>query len=300
MRAKAIRTEVRVAVPAIAALFLLLYVLQVRIDAITRSLPQQREELVLRSGRMLKKMSLGYDALLADLYWTRTVQYYGLKLLKDDPNFELLSPLLDLTTELDPQLIVAYKFGAVFLSEHPPAGAGRPDLAEQLIRRGIAANPDQWRFWADLGFVYYWYEKDYASATDAYMQGSRQPQSPIWMKAMAASISAQGGSYRTSYFLWSEIYQSTQDPTIRKNALKNLWTLRAEEDAQHLQEIGKEFFARFHRYPSSSRELVGARMLHGVPVDPAGYPYVFAPDGSVWLNPSSTVTSGKIQIIPKR
>lgn len=292
------RPEVRVAVPAMAALFLLLFTLQVRIDAMTRNFPQQKEELLLRSARMLKKMSLGYDALLADLYWTRTVQYYGLKRLNDDSNFELLSPLLDLTTELDPQLVVAYKFGTVFLSEHPPAGAGRPDLAVQLTRRGIAANPEEWRFWADLGFVYYWYEKDYANAADAYLQGSRQPLAPIWMKAMAASISAQGGSYRVSYFLWSEVYQSTQDAEIRKNALKHLQTLRAEEDAQHLAEIGKEFFARFHRYPAFSRDLVSAGLLPAVPVDPAGYPYVFTPDGSVRLNPSSPITSEKISSPP--
>jgi len=293
------RMEVRVAVPAIAALFLLLYTLQVRIDAINRNHPQQREELLLRSAPMLKKMSLGYDALLADLYWTRTVQYYGFKRLNHDANFELLSPLLDLTTELDPQLVVAYKFGAVFLSEHPPAGAGRPDLAVQLTRRGIAANPEEWRFWADLGFVYYWYAKDYVSAADAYLQGSRQPLAPVWMKAMAAAISAQGGSYRTSYFLWSEIYQSTQDAEIRKNALRQLQTLRAEEDAQYLEEIGKEFFARFHRYPAASRELVSAGLLPAVPVDPAGYPYVFTADGGVQLNPSSPITSEKISSPPK-
>ena len=73
-------------------------------------------------------MSLGYDALLADIYWTRAVQYYGAKLPTSDRDFHLLWPLLDVATTLDPHLIAAYHFGSIFLSEKQ-GGAGRPDLA---------------------------------------------------------------------------------------------------------------------------------------------------------------------------
>ncbi len=88
-------------------------------------------------------MSLGYDSLLADLYWTRAVQYYGSRAGFADAKFGLLWPLLDIATTLDPKLIVAYRFGAIFLSEPPPAGAGRTDLAIELVKRGIAENPDE-------------------------------------------------------------------------------------------------------------------------------------------------------------
>ena len=56
-------------------------------------------------------------------------------------NLDLLWPLLDVTTTLDPHLLVAYRFGSMFLSDAPPRGAGRPDLGMQLIQRGIQANP---------------------------------------------------------------------------------------------------------------------------------------------------------------
>src|SRR5690348_1677127 len=128
-----------------------------------------------RSGATLRRFSFGYEGLLADLYWTRTVQYFGRERLAGRSRFDLLGRLLRTTVTLDPQLVIAYRFGAIFLAEKPPAGAGQPEEALALIRRGIAANPEYWRFWQDLGFVYYWDLKDYKRAALAFEAGSRQP-----------------------------------------------------------------------------------------------------------------------------
>ena len=57
-------------------------------------------------GPMLKAISLEYAPLMADLYWTRVVQYYGVQARPPRwENFELLWPLLDVTTTLDPHLL---------------------------------------------------------------------------------------------------------------------------------------------------------------------------------------------------
>ena len=55
-----------------------------------------------------------------------------------DADYALLYPLLDITTTLDPLFNIAYRFGAIFLAEAYPAGAGRPDLAIALLEKGIA------------------------------------------------------------------------------------------------------------------------------------------------------------------
>src|SRR5580658_8031191 len=143
------------ALVAVPVLFAAIGFLQVRIEAETQTPARQKEELLLRSGAMLKRVSLGYDSLLGDVYWTRTVQYYGSRIGKPGEKFELLWPLLDITTTLDPRLVVAYRFGAIFLSEPAPTGADQPDLAVELARRGVAANPDSWELSSDLGFLYY-------------------------------------------------------------------------------------------------------------------------------------------------
>ena len=124
--------------------------LQRGIDAQIASLHQEQDELVLRSGPVLKLMSLEYAPLLADLYWTRTVQYYGSKNTRTEHQLELLWPLLDITTTLDPNLIPAYRFGSTFLAEPAPRGAGMPEQAVEFLNREfgrIRITGDSTRIW---------------------------------------------------------------------------------------------------------------------------------------------------------
>ena len=121
--------------------------LQHSIDAQRAALSQERDDVLLRSGKLLKVMSLEYAPLLADIYWTRVVQYYGNKHVRQDANLELLWPLLDITTTLDPNLIVAYRFGAAFLQRaahhaqhfHRNHGAAR-DKHPLLVAGGVRWN----------------------------------------------------------------------------------------------------------------------------------------------------------------
>ena len=294
------KLQTSLALIAVPVLLLAICPLQARIDAQTRALVPRQQELLLRSPKLLKELSFGFDSLLADIYWTRTVQYYGTKLAERDPNLDLLAPLLDLTTELDPRLIVAYKFGAVFLAEPEPVGAGRPDLAAGLVERGIAANPDEWSLWATLGFNYYWYEKDYRKAADAYLEGGKQRGAQDWMRGMAAKILEEGGSAENSRFLWTQLYQSAQEPALRKNAYEHLRALKAEEDVGHLAELAAEYKRRFGRNPASIRDMIAAGMLRGEPVDPAGFTYILGPDGKVLLNPLSPINSDILKPVIRR
>lgn len=296
MRFPGRKLQIVLAVVGTPLLLASLYPVQLSIDEKLQTVQKEKEELLLRSGRMLKNLSLGYDALLADIYWTRAVQYYGGKRRDRDPNFELLAPLLDLTTTLDPHLLIAYKFGAIFLAEKPPRGAGRPDLAAQLIKRGIGNNPRDWRLWHDLGFIYYKDMKDYQKASEAYLEGSKQPGARDWMKVMAAKIAAEGGSRQTSRFLWTEIYQNTRDKDIRRNAVEHLQGLKAEEDSEQIELLAAEFKKQHGRFPASWAELMNAGLLRGIPLDPAGYPYLLKPNGKVQLNPRSTVSSEILQM----
>src|SRR5579864_9089670 len=86
-----------------------------RVEAISGAQATLDEVLYLPSGKTIKKLSLGYSSLLADIYWTRAVQYFGAQHIGSAAHYELLAPLLDITTDLDPNLIVAYDTGSIFL-----------------------------------------------------------------------------------------------------------------------------------------------------------------------------------------
>ncbi len=266
--------------------------LQHRIDTQRESLSEERDDVLLRSAKLVKAMSLEYAPLLADIYWTRAVQYYGNKHVRGQANLELLWPLLDITTTLDSNLLISYRFGAMFLSQAAPSGAGRPDLAVQLIQRGIRENPDYWRLYEDLGFVYYFDLKDYQRAADAFLEGSKRPNAQLWMKVMAARVAGEGESYETSMFLWKDIYDSTADPSIKENAQMHLRLLKVKEDCKQLDALADEYAGRYGRRPARMSELVQAELVQagligGIPGDPLGFAYVFGEDGKAGLNLNS-------------
>jgi len=258
--------------------------LQHAIDAKSLSLTEERDHVLLRSGKLVKAMSLEYAPLLADIYWTRVVQFYGNKRMRGQANLELLWPLLDITTTLDPNLVVSYRFGAIFLSQAAPSGAGRPDLAVQLIQRGIQANPDYWRLYEDLGFVYYFDLKDYQKASEAFLEGSKKPGALVWMKIMAARIAAEGESYATSLFLWKDIYVSTTDPQVKANAQRHLELLQVKEDCRQLDALAEEYAKRYGKRPARVSDLAEAGLIRGIPRDPKGFAYVFGEDGKAELD----------------
>ncbi|MBI2815308.1 MAG: hypothetical protein HYX72_00050 [Acidobacteria bacterium] len=262
---------------------------QMRIDAEIAPYRNTSETLWIPSGKVLKRLSFGHEGLVADIYWTRAVQYYGGRRRDHKTDFSLLGPLLEITTDLDPHLMIAYKFGALFLSEAPPEGADQPEAAVRLIKKGIQANPDDWRMWHDLGFIYYWNLKDYSAAAAAYLEGSKNPKVHPWMKVMAATISQKGGNRETSRFLWTEVYQSTTDPSIRENALQHLNGLKALDDMEEIEKRVAAFHDQTGRWPQTLRELVTHGLLRGIPSDPEGFPYELGPDRKIKLHPKSKV-----------
>jgi tetratricopeptide (TPR) repeat protein len=261
--------------------------LQRKISAERDAMHQEQDEVLVRSPKLMRLLTAEYSPLAADIYWTRAVQYYGGKRLGQDTNLESLWPLLDLATTLDPNLIPAYRFGATFLSEPEPRGAGRPDLAVKLLERGLQGNPKVWRLNQDLGNVYYLELKDYAKAGQAYLEGSKKAGAAPWMRVMAARFLEKGESRETSAMLWSEVYESSTDESLKENARINLQLLRADEDIDHLSEIAGQFAKRFGRPPHGMREIIQAGLIGGEPLDPAGYPYAIGTDGKARISQKS-------------
>ncbi len=239
------------------------------------------EVLFLSSPKVIKRASLGYDGLMACIYWTRAVQYFGYRHHYDAASYNLLAPLLQITTQLDPHLLVAYEFGSSFLAPKPPDGAGQPESAIELMDYGIQNNPNDWHLYYDLGFLYYMELKDYKNAAETFERGSHVPNAHPFLRIFAAQMAQHAGEYETARMLWSATYQNTQDKLIRGNAIEHLRALRVDEDVEHLQEAVTRFGERTGRLPTSMAELVAAEGLAGTPVDPDGHPYKLTPEGRV-------------------
>jgi tetratricopeptide (TPR) repeat protein len=266
------------------------YGTQLAIDQRAGLFRATEETLYLPSGKLLKTLSLGHGGLLADVYWMRAVQYYGGKRLREEKRFDLLEPLIHITTTLDPQLIHAYRFGSIFLSENSPVGAGHPSEAIQLLQKGIEHNPNEWQLYRDMGFVYYWYLQDFKKAAECFLEGSKNPKSAKWMKTFAAEVLAKGGSRESARFLWQGFYESSENEQMKRNAQENLIRLRALDEMDALQELITKVESRLGKKIRSLDELVRLRLLIHHPNDPKGFPYVYHPDTcEISLSPDSSV-----------
>jgi len=246
-----------------------------------RTRTRLQEVLYISSPKVLRRLSLGYDGLLADIYWTRAVQYFGGKHFIGARNYDLLAPLLEITTGLDPHLTVAYEFGANFLAPQPPEGAGMPQRAIQLAEYGIRNNPDDWRLYYSLGFICYMELHDYPRAASAFARGAEVPGAHPFLRIMAAQMAEHGGDLRMAQMLWVTTYQSAQDQNVRANAVAHLRALQVDADVTNLEHLVAVYHQNTGHLPSSFADLQAAGLLNAIPIDPLGQAYKLMPDGRI-------------------
>ena len=258
-----------------SSILLLRHIDEVRPPAIIDDAPY------ISSPKMVKRASLGFDGMMACIYWTRIVQYFGERHVNHALTYNELAPLLEITTTLDPHLFPAYEFGASFLAPAPPEGAGEPGRAIQLMEYGIRHNPDNWKLYYDLGFVYYTEIKNYEKASQAFAQGAEVPGANPLMKVLAAKMAGHAGDYATARLLWSSTYESSPDTLVRQNAIEHLRAIQVDEDVTRLQSAVTRFGERTGRLPANMQELAVAEDLPGIPVDPDGHPYKLTSRGLV-------------------
>jgi len=250
--------------------------------------PSIEEEELYLNATTVKRLSLGFNGLAADWYWMRSLQYVGGKIIKlpahvqldhlGQLNLKLLAPLLDATTTLDPQFMEPYQYAAVVL----------PDLnvqeAIRIVKKGITANPLEWRPYHHLGFIY-WQQRDFAKAEEAYEQGAKVPGAPEWMRAMTGRMASEGGSRNTAREIYQHLYEEATDNQVRNMARKRLLQVNSMDEQNELRRLLAADKSRTGRCPESWREIeVLLRALpvrvdsSGAPLDPGGTPYQLVND----------------------
>lgn len=238
------------------------------------------ETLYLSSGKTIKKLSVGLDALVGDIYWIRTVQYFGGKLLAAQGvatdtskiRMDLLAPLLNIVVTLDPHDVAPYRFGALFLPDR------YPNQAVALLKDGIENNPNAWRLYQDLGYIY-WHQGQYEEAAAVYDKGSTLPGARYWMHDLAGLMRIRGGTRDAARNIYIQ-YLDSDDKNIRVQAEKRLTQLDALDQMDFLNAVLAAYVRKFGSCPKDlsaiAREAASRRIkldpqYH--PVDPLGFPY---------------------------
>jgi tetratricopeptide (TPR) repeat protein len=257
------------------------------------------EERLYLSAKAARRLSLGFDGLMADWYWMRSLQYVGHKIMSVPANvpiddlgaldLRLLAPLLDTATTLDPQFIEAYEYAAVVLP------AVNVNEAIRITQKGIDANPQSWILYHHLGYIY-WQRGEFQKASELYGTGAMTPDAPSWMLAMKARMAAEGGSRATAREIYTRMFEGS-DGQVKEMARRRLMQLDSWDQRDVLRKLLTAYKTRSGHCLSSWNDVTGALQTlkanvndKGVPVDPAGFPYRLVKDGcDIDLDPKSEV-----------
>ena len=279
-------------IPYLALLLVpVLPIVQKRIDRRLGTFRVQHEALYLWSGEHVRRLTPGFENLMADVYWLRTVQYFGgQRAFAQDKRFDLLGPLVNITTALDPRLEIAYRYGATFLAEPWPMGAGKPEEAIALLRRGVAHNPGDWRLRQDLGLFYFFFLNDGVRASEVLQQGAQLPGAPPFLKTLAAQVLMKGGERQSAKMLWQQIYEQSEPGQLKDNAGLHLGQLQSLDAIDALNAASAEFARHAGRPPASLEELRRSGLTATPIVDAAGTPFEYnVSTGKASFSPRSPI-----------
>jgi hypothetical protein len=269
---------------------------QRHIDTFAQRFSERERPLFSEAPHRLKQLVPGFETLLADIYWLRTVQYYGSqRAFNPDPHYRNLRPLIDLTTTLDPRFELAYRYGAVFLSEALPIGAEKPEEGIEVLERGVRALPGSWRLRWDLGAHWFFFMKDARTAAAVLREAMHVPGAPYWLEALAARF-LEGDDRASAREIWRRQYESGEGG-MKENALYNLRVLDALDVRDAYNAAVQKFRESNGRPPGSLGELVRAGLVRNAePRDPTGVPFVYDPvAGRVKLNRASALWRSKYE-----
>jgi tetratricopeptide (TPR) repeat protein len=264
------------------------------------------EKFNLPSPEITKVASIGYDNFVADILWLQLIQYFGRTTDVDIILPELYSLINNIIT-LDPKFIDAYIFGAYALVDNKEF-----NKAVDILEKGSENNPDEWYLPYQLGFMYYIYLKNKATAAHYLDKASERKGAPVFLKKLAATLYTDAGSdidIKTQ--LWQSVYdkaKQTGDQVNLEKAYKKLAELKVEKDLDTLKNAIRKYQENEKAakgpdttvYPDSMPEskrqpeeknpevkasplppltelhnLVDAGLIDKVPVDPFNRPYFF-------------------------
>lgn len=231
-----------------------------------------------------------FKGLIADWYWVNSLQYMGNKLLNSEGDVNindmrslsprLLYPMLDTAATLDPRFVTIYSYGAAIL----PSIDG--NQAIKLLEKGIAANPENWRLYHNLGYIY-WQQKNYSKAAELYAEGSKKNGAPVFMRQMSASMLAQGGSREFAKQVYSQMFESAEDEQTKSFAELRFSQVQSLDERDAILKVLENFRQKNNRCASSWAEIFkDLRSIslpdknslnfdkNGTPIDPTAAPYL--------------------------
>jgi hypothetical protein len=236
-----------------------------RLDRSAQAAARSDEPVYLPRADYLRPMSLGWQNVLADAIWFRTISYFG-EHYRSDRTYPWLAQMCELVTDLDPRAEHVYRFAGFILPwEADQAEAGIPQR-----EKGPRHFPDARLLHYYAGFHHYFFRDDYAQALAHLRRAMQLPGVHPAVARLAAGLAAEQYGPETTLAFFSELERNVDSADLRHVLRNSMVEVRLAAALQRVEAAADAYRQRSGRWPATVDEIVQAGMLPALPVDPSG------------------------------
>ena len=228
-----------------------------------------------------KLSALGFEPVVADFYWVQGLHLVGGAGNDVSAYGETIGSLIELVTTLDPWVDHPYRFAAVWMT----GDLSLVRRANDLLKRGIAYHPDDWRDRFHLGYNRFFYLQDEAGAADVLEPAIHMEGAPNYLGAFVARLRANGDDLETAALFLETLIEGARDEYLKAEYLKAYDEIETERRARYLDAARVEFWKRQRRDVREPSELWSGvtRIIRRMPPPHPHFPgfaWVLDPEGN--------------------
>ena len=238
----------------------------------------ERDEGFVPQPELVRSASFGFTALAADYYWLQAVQLAG-GAGDASRHSAYVGKLLDVVTELDPWVDHPYRFAAVWMVDSEK----NVRHANELLRRGIAYHPEDWRDRFYLGFNQFFYLDENEAAAETLEPATRVAGAPRYLPRLVARLRSQSDGLDSAAIFLEELARRAPDDYKRAEYEKALDEIETERRARFLDEARAEYKRRSGRDITALEDLLAgpSPVLRQIPSEPNGWEWKLNETGQI-------------------
>lgn len=243
-------------------------VLQIFYDS-EKSKASYSEPIVFKSD-IVRVVDVGLHNAASDLMWLASIQYLG---GGETPTYEKLDDYLFLASDLDPKFAYPYAFGALLLPSFQQV-----DKGIEIGLKGIENNVPDYRIPYYTATTYHLNKDDPINAAKYFDIAANTQGAPEGIKRVAANFGSRSDKRSKTMAIWEGIYTTTRDEIVKERAKNYLIHLQIMD---LFDEASSQYFKQNNKYPTTPQDLVDAKILRAIPLDPFGFDFTFSTEGKV-------------------
>ncbi|MBK8482609.1 MAG: hypothetical protein IPL40_15835 [Proteobacteria bacterium] len=216
----------------------------------TRSVPG--EAYLLPPAPVLRALAFGYDEVVADLLWVRTIAYFADHAFSDG-ELAYLERYLDSILTLDPHFKAIYRFGSAMMMSRGSHQTNEDVFhAIHLLERAHRLYPNEYRFPLHIGA----YISELRPATpqqrarwrrlgaDWVRRAALIGTELAWLPNLAASVYSEQGERELAIHHLRELYVVTQDTATKQQIASKLRQLLGRQAVDFAHEADRALAAQ--------------------------------------------------------